>query len=142
MDGVGQVEIPDFPTADNSVESTEFYSPPIPGEEGLLRTSPHVGQDGAQQPDIPERSLSVPLPGAQGASGVHQPAQAELQRRPPSVPLMSPEELARVEASCKRHNAAARSLWNMLTSSLRALDTRIDKIRDSASNGPIRPVIL
>ena len=80
MDGVGQVEIPDFPTADNSVESAEFNSPPIPGEEGLLRTSPHVGQGGAQQPDIPERSLSVPLPGAQGASGVRQPDLAELQR--------------------------------------------------------------
>ena len=63
LDGVRRVQIPDFPTADNSVES-EFYSPPIPEEEGLLRTSPHVGEDRAQHPDLPGLSLSEPLPGA------------------------------------------------------------------------------
>ena len=141
LDGVGRVQIPDFPTADNSVES-EFYSPPIPGEEGLLRTSPHVGEDRAQHPDLPGRSHSVSLPGAQWAHGVDQPDLAELQRRRSPIPVLPADELARIESTCKRHNSAARNLRTMLLSSVRAIDTRINRIQNSSSSALIKPVVL
>ena len=55
---------------------------------------------------------------------------------------MSPEELQRVEANCRRHNAATSSLRNMLANSVAAINTRIEKVKKSASNGPIRPAVI
>ena len=105
MHGVHSVraEPPDLST--DSMDS-DFTPLVPPGEEHLLRTSPHGEQDGAQA------GPNVPLPGARGAGGVQPQTQGITGRRSP-IPIMTPDELQRVEHECRKHNQATSSLMNM-----------------------------
>ena len=149
-DGVGAINIPDFSTRANSVDSKFLDNTMPPGEEGLLRTSPLPPNcdQGAQPLGPPEGTLGVPQPGHpmhQGLTGAAQPQLAALQqdlRRQSPIPVFQPDELARMEATCRGANSAARNLREMLMSSVKGIEARITKVQDSAHNGLIKPVVL
>ena len=135
MHGVNSVRVepPDLST--DSMDSVDYTPLVPPGEEHLLRTSPHGEHDEAQA------GPTVPLPGAQGAGSIQPQTQGDTARRSP-IPIMSPEELQKVEHNCRRHNQATSSLRNMLSTSVAAINTRIQNIKKAAPNGPIRPAVL